>query len=159
MAVNFSNKNTRDSISISVKRLLVSTTKVCLLLSMAFPSFGNAIEVAEKAMELIKESITLELIHNPALKDPHDTLPLELIFSKLEVVQFSIFEEPTSVETLLIYTIKVPYKTVEGETGNLLCKTTLVVDSNGQKSKGAKCEIENSMGHATEDNEGVLIDE
>jgi hypothetical protein len=124
---------------ISVRKLGLQITLMTALVSgfLNLPA-AKAVDVDLNTMNLIIDSIVLELVHNPALKDPQDNLPVGVSYKDIEVLGLSV-QAISDLETLFTFQVRVPFETVQGVEGDLLCSASYLDSDQVQKVERAVC--------------------
>ncbi len=108
---------------------------VALFISSCAPSLVHALEVDVDTEALIVESVDIELSHNLSLKDPVDNLALNVFYSNMVVVGKSIQVLPDADSDLYTYQVIVPYSTLDGESGSIICSASFTEKNNVKKAK------------------------
>lgn len=110
-------------------------------------SFGaQALVVDQVINNLILDSIALELVSNPSLKDPVDNLPLGVDFETIEVLGMSIQLDQNDVNiATYTYHVQASFEAVDGQVGTMLC-SAFYTDNKGVKiATKANCMINSPM--------------
>lgn len=133
---------------------------VCVLslVTTSVLSLAQAIEMDKETQDLILDSIHLELVHNSTLKDPVDNLPLGLDEAKMKVFGLSVDISSEDGSATFLYQVEIPFTTVDGEEGTLLCTASYVDVNDTKKAKRASCFINSSTGIPNDDRDDEWID-
>lgn len=131
---------------------------IALFISSCAPALVHALEVDQETEVLILDSIQLELINNIGLKDPVDNLPLDVYYSSMVILGKSVqFLNDGYGSSLYSYQVVLPYSSLDGERGTLIC-TAFFDEKNGvKKASKAKCDFNQTI--YLDNNSPLLIDE
>lgn len=105
--------NYKFSLKLSVL-VLVLFTSVCRIAS------ATSFVLDEETELLIFESVRLELVQNPSLKDPLDHLPLDVDLASMAITFASDVVEPTGIK-IATFQLLIKYMTIEGDQGEMTC--------------------------------------
>lgn len=148
-----------DLVKVNIKKYYLI---LCLLISSCAPAIAQAIDVDDETKNLIIDSMSLELIHNPSLRDPVDNLPLGVDYNNLVVNGISVQIDFNDSSKLVTYQVVAMYESVSGEQGTILCSAHIREYVDIKKAEKAVCFI-NSPAYDDEsiidEDEGILIDE
>lgn len=130
---------------ISARKLFLQVSLMTALIGGFFNTpAALAVDVDQDTMNLIIDSIVLELVHNPALKDPQDNLPVGVAYTEIEVLGLSV-QAVSDSETLFTFEVRVPFETVQGVQGDLLCSASYLDSDQGQKAQRAVCYTDQAL--------------
>lgn len=155
------------SISFSNKKFKQILAQFCMALAIIASVCGNAwaqpLEVNDDTMDLIIESVSMELVSNPALRDPFDNLPVGAFFTSIQVLSLSV-DLNASADPVMSYIVRVPYQLAQGRGGDMMCTAIILNSSQGRKAERGDCYLEYRMNDGSneafnEEDEGILFDE
>lgn len=124
---------------ISARKLFIQISFITALVGGVFNTpAALAVDVDQDTMNLIIDSIVLELVHNPALRDPQDNLPVGVSYTEIEILGLSV-QAVSDAETIFGFQVRVPFETVGGVEGYLMCSASYLDSDQGQKAERAVC--------------------
>ncbi len=134
----------------------------CLLISSCAPAIAQAIDVDDETKSLIVDSMSLELIQNPSLRDPVDDLPLGVDYTNLMINGMSEQINISDSSKLVTYEVIALVESVSGEQGSILCSAFIRASLDMKVAEKANCYLNNPLqdeGSLDDEDEGILIDE
>jgi hypothetical protein len=119
------------------------------------PALSQALELDPETEALVIESIDLAMSQGSALKDPMDGQPLTLIYSEMVALGRSVILNQDLSATTYEYAVSVPFETLGGDQGALLCQAKFKQAADEVEVLKAVCILSQSFSV----DEGVVQDE